>query len=214
MADKKTIEAVKKTFEESSKLKRKFKQNIDVVINLKNVDLEDPNNRINEEIVLPKGRGKQAKIVLFASGELAVKSKKHVDLLIQPEEIEDLSTNKKKAKKIVDDHDFFLAEAPLMPTIGKTLGQILGPRGKMPKPIPPNANVEEIVKKLRKTVMIRSKTNKTFHTIAGNEDMSPEDVAENIDTIIKRVTEKLHQGRMNIKSVYIKTTMGPAERII
>jgi len=214
MTDKKTTEAVGKILEESKKLDRKFKQNIDVVINLKNLDLENPKNRIDEEVILPYGRGTESKIALFASGELAIKSKKHVDLLIKPEEIEDLSKDKKKFKKIADGHDFFIAEAPLMPTIGKTLGTVLGPRGKMPKPVPPHADVTGMVKNLKKTIRLRSKSAKTFHTIAGNEDMSKEEIAENVDTIVNRLEGSLERGRMNIGSVYIKTTMGPSEQIM
>jgi len=214
MAEKKTVEAVKKILEESKKQNRKFKQNIDVVINLKNIDLEDSKNRIDEEIILPNGRGKEAKIAIFASGQLAMNAKKHVDLLIKTEEIGDLSKDKKKLKKIVDEHDFFIAEAPLMPTIGKTLGVVLGPRGKMPKPVPPNVNISGITKNLRNTIKLRSKSSKTFHTIAGKEDMDKEKIAENIDTIIKRLEAKLERGRMNIGSVRIKTTMGPSERVI
>ena len=214
MAEKKIVDSVGKVLEESKKLDRKFKQKIDLVINLKNLDLNIPKNRIDEEIILPHGRGSEAKIALFASGELALKSKKHVDLLIKPEEIEDFSTDKGKFKKVADAHHFFIAEAPLMPTIGKTLGTILGPRGKMPKPVPPNADVSGLVKNLRSTVKVRSKSNKTFHTIAGEETMSKEDIAENISAIIKRLESKLERGRMNIGSVYVKTTMGSSERII
>jgi len=214
MTDKKTTESVEKVLEESKKRDRKFKQNIDVVINLKNIDLNEPKNRIDEEIILPHGRGSEAKIALFASGELALKSKKQVDLLIKPEEIEDIAKDKKKFKKIADDHDFFIAEAPLMPTIGKTLGTVLGPRGKMPKPVPPHADVSGMIKNLRNTIKLRSKSSKTFHTLAGNEEMSKEHIAENVDAIIKRLEGALERGRMNIGSLYIKTTMGPSERII
>ncbi len=214
MTDKKTTDAVEKILEESKKLNRKFKQNVDVVINLKNLDLNIPKNRLDEEVVLPHGRGKEAKIALFGSGELAVKSKKHVDLLIKPEEIEDFSADKKKFKKIADEHDFFIAEAPLMPTIGKTLGTVLGPRGKMPKPVPPHADVSGMVKNLRNTIKMRSKSNKTFHTIAGSTEMPKEHIVENVDAIIKRLDDSLERGRLNIGSVYIKTTMGPSERII
>ena len=214
MTDKKTTDVVGKILEDSKKLKRKFKQNIDLVVNLKNIDLNIPKNRVDEEIVLPHGRGNEAKIALFASGELAIKSKKHVDLLIKPEQIEDLSSDKKKFKKIVDDHDFFIAEAPLMPTIGKTLGTVLGPRGKMPKPVPPHADVSGMIKNLRNTIKLRSKSSKTFHTVAGNAEMPKEHIAENVDAIIKRLEDSLERGRINIGSVYIKTTMGPSERII
>ena len=214
MADKKLIDQVQKVLEESKKQDRKFKQNIDVVINLKNVNLEESKNRIDEEIILPHGKGKDAKIALFASGELALKAKGKVELIIKPEEIEDLAKDKKKFKKIVDEHDFFIAEAPLMPTIGKSLGVVLGPRGKMPRPVPPQIDITGIVKNLRKTIKIRSKTNKTFHTIAGKEEMGKEHIAENIDVIIKRLESKLEHGRMNIGSLHIKTTMGPSVRII
>jgi len=214
MADKKTIEAVKMALEESKKLNRKFKQTVDVAVTLKNVDLDDSKNRIDEEIILPNGRGKDSKIAIFASGELALKSKGKVDLIIKPEEIEDLSSDKKKFKKLVDEYDFFIAEAPLMPTIGKTLGVVLGPRGKMPKPVPPQIDITGIVKNLRNTVMLRSKANKTFHTIAGREEMDEDQIAENIDIIIQRLESKLERGRMNIGSVYVKTTMGPSVRII
>jgi large subunit ribosomal protein L1 len=214
MTDKKTVEAIQKVLDETKKLERKFKQNIDVVINLKNIDMNDAKNRIEEEVVLPHGRGGEAKVALFATGELALKAKNLVDLLIKAEDIEELSKDKKKFKKIADAHDFFVAEASMMPTIGKTLGVVLGPRGKMPKPVPPNIDLTNIVKNLRKTVRVRSKGNITFHTTAGKEDMSPENIAENIDAILKRLESKLERGRLNIGSVYVKTTMGPTERII
>ena len=214
MTSKKTSDAVDKILAESKKLDRKFKQNIDVVVNLKNIDMNVPKNRVDSELILPYGRGTDAKVALFASGELATKSKKHVDFLIKPEEIEDYSKDKKKFKKIAEDHDFFISEAPLMPTIGKTLGTVLGPRGKMPKPVPPQADISGMVKNLKKTVRLRSKSNLTFHTIAGNVDMSKEYITENVDAIITRLESLLERGRMNIGSVYIKTTMGPSERVV
>jgi len=214
MAGKTTAEAVKKALEASKKLERKFNETVDVVINLKDIDLNNPKNRIEEEIILPHGRGKDAKVAIFAGGELAHKAKNVADTIIKPEELEDLSKDKKKMKKIANEHDFFVAEAPLMPTIGKTVGVVLGPRGKMPKPVPPTVDIEGLVKTLRKTVRLRSKGRKTFHTVAGAADMKPEDIAENLDAIIKRLEEKLERGKQNISSIYVKTTMGPAERVM
>ena len=214
MADSKTVEAVQKAIEESKKLERKFKQSVDVVINLKNIDMNDAKNRIEDEVMLPHGRGVEAKLALFASGDLALKSKTHVDLLIKPEEIEELAKDKKKFKKIADEYDFFIAEAPLMPTIGKTLGIILGPRGKMPKPVPPTIDIANMAKSMRKTVKIRSKTTKTIHATVGREEMNAQHIADNIDAIIKRLEGKLERGKLNIGSVYVKTSMGPPMRII
>jgi len=214
MADSKTVEAVQKAIEESKKLERKFKQSVDVVINLKNIDMNDAKNRIEDEVMLPHGRGVEAKLALFASGDLALKSKTHVDLLIKPEEIEELAKDKKKFKKIADEYDFFIAEAPLMPTIGKTLGIILGPRGKMPKPVPPTIDIVNMAKSMRKTVKIRSKTTKTIHATVGREEMNAQHIADNIDAILKRLEGKLERGKLNIGSVYVKTSMGPPMRIL
>lgn len=214
MSDPKTVEAVQKALDESKKLDRKFKQSIDVVINLKNIDMNDAKNRIEDEVMLPHGKGREAKIALFASGDLAMKSKPHVDLVIKPEEIEELAKDKKKFKKMADEYDFFIAEAPLMPTIGKTLGIILGPRGKMPKPIPPTIDITNIAKNLRKTIKVRSKTTNTIHATVGREEMSKENIADNIDAIIKRLEGKLERGKLNIGSVYVKTSMGPPMRIM
>jgi large subunit ribosomal protein L1 len=213
MADSKTVEAVQKAIEESKKLNRKFKQSVDVVINLKNIDMNDAKNRIEDEVILPHGRGVEAKLALFASGDLALKSKTHVDLLIKPEEIEELAKDKKKFKKIADEYDFFISEAPLMPVIGKTLGIILGPRGKMPKPVPPTVDIATLAKNLRKTVKIRSKTTKTIHATVGQEEMNTEQISDNIDAIFKRLEGKLERGKLNIGSVYVKTSMGPPMRI-
>jgi large subunit ribosomal protein L1 len=214
MADSKTVEAVQKAIDESKKLDRKFKQSVDVVINLKNIDMNEAKNRIEDEVMLPHGRGSEAKIAIFASGDLAMKSKSQVDLVIKPEEIEELAKDKKKFKKMADDYDFFIAEAPLMPTIGKTLGIILGPRGKMPKPVPPTIDITTIAKNLRKTVKVRSKTTKTIHATVGREEMSTEQIADNIDAILKRLEGKLERGKMNIGSVFVKTSMGPPMRVM
>ncbi|MCD6571940.1 MAG: 50S ribosomal protein L1 [Thermoplasmata archaeon] len=214
MSEKDLIKIVQKILDDKHNKKRKFKQSIDLVINIKGVDFNDPKNRIEEEILLPSGRGKDAKVALFASGELALKAKGVADLIIKPEEIEDLAKDKKNFKKIAENHDFFIAEAPLMPVIGKSLGVILGPRGKMPKPVPPTADIKNMVKNLRKTIKIRSKGKKTFHAVVGTEDMEPEKIAKNIATVIKRLEEKLPNGRLNIESMYIKTSMGSAEKLM
>ena len=138
-----------KSLEEALASKHGFTQSVDLYINLKNIDMSNPANRIDEEILLPNGKGRKGKVGIFASGETAVKAKEICDLVIQPEDIEDLAKNKKKAKKTVDDIDFFLSEMPLMATVGKSLGKILGPKGKMPKPLPPDVELLPIVERLQ-----------------------------------------------------------------
>lgn len=187
---------------------------MDLAITLKNVDLNIPKNRIDEDVILPKGRGKEAKVGVFAQGEGAALARNVADIVIVPDEFEDLQKDKAGFKKMANEMHYFLAEAPLMAQIGRSLGIVLGPRGKMPRPLPPGADPSNMVANLRNTVKVRSKDKKSFHCIIGTEAMSAEDLAENIEAILKRVEAKLEHGRMNVDSIYVKTTMGPSVRVI
>ena len=144
---------------------------------------------------------------------MAVISKKIVETVLGPEQIDELSENKREARKLADKFDFFVAETGLMATIGKSLGVVLGPRGKMPRPIPPQADIERIINSLTNLVPVRSKDRPTFHVPFGNISMSQDQLAENLETILKRVESNLDRGSDNIASIWVKTTMGKAVRL-
>jgi large subunit ribosomal protein L1 len=213
MVNENTIRAVNDAIESAPK--RKFTESVDLVVNLKNIDLSQPKNRITESIVLPKGRGKATKIGVFAKGDLAIKSQSGgADLVISPEDIDKMSGDKKLIRSTTRDIDFFVAEAPLMPSIGKSFGPILGPKGKMPDPIPSSADPTPLINRLKRTVKVRTKDKPTFHALVGNLSMSVEDIAANIEALLSTVESKLDNGTQNIASVYVKTTMGPAVRLM
>jgi large subunit ribosomal protein L1 len=211
LAEKPTVIAVQKALESAKK--RNFTETVELAINLKDVDLSLPKNRIQEDIVLPSGRGKEIKICVIGGGELALKAKDVADLVITPEELGAIADDRKQAKGIANSTDYFIAEAPLMAQVGKRLGTVLGPRGKMPKPIPPGIDPTAMVEGLRKSVTVRTRDRKTFHVPVGTADMDAEAIADNIETIIKRVSLRLEKGDANIQSAYVKTSMGPSERV-
>ncbi len=131
MEQEKITEAVKQALEKSQQ--RKFSESIDLAINLKNLDMNQPQNRIDEEVILPNGIGKPIKIAVFARGETAQRAKgAGADYVFDPDEIAVLGEDKTKAKTLAEEVNFFISEAAYMPAIGKTLGQVLGPRGKCP----------------------------------------------------------------------------------
>ncbi len=205
------LERIKEAKEKSKK--RNFVQSWDISINLKNLNLKKPENRFSYEFTLPNGRGKETKTVVFAD-TLAAEAKKTADLVILKKEIDDLIRDKKRLKKIVNDYDWFFGEAPLMPTIAKSFGAVLGPRGKIPKPIPPKAKVEPFVKMTKKMVRVTLKETPVIHIAVGTEKMSDEEVAANIDAVINSVKERLPKGVNNIKSAHLKLTMGKPVRLI
>ncbi|MEW6070060.1 MAG: 50S ribosomal protein L1 [Candidatus Thermoplasmatota archaeon] len=208
--EEKIINAVKEVLKGK---KRNFKESVELAINLKDIDLSNPKNKIDLEILLPKGRGKDIKVCLFGAGELAVKAREY-SRVISPEELDKLGGDKKSAKALAEEYDHFLAEASLMPSIGKKLGVVLGPRGKMPKPISPLADPAPIIKNLKSTIRMKAKESKTLHVPVGVRDMAVEDLAENIDTVLKKLEERLERGKFNIGSVHVKTTMGKSVRIM
>ena len=206
------VESIKQAKEGSEK--RNFSQSIELIINLRDIDVKKPESKIQELIELPYAVGKQTKICVFATGELALKAKKAgADLVMDRKQLEALAGDKKRRKTLAKAYDYFIAEAPLMPIIGKILGSALGPKGKMPTPVPPTAEIAGHIKRYRKTVMVRLRGQPVLQCRVGTEEMPDEQVAENIRAVLSRLEGRLKRGLRNIQSVYVKTTMGPPVRI-
>ena len=209
--EEKISEAIKNAVEGAPE--RKFVESLDIAFTIKDVDLKNPNNRIQEEIRLPSGRGKQIKVAMFAASDAAQKAKAAGIHVIDPSEIEELGKNKGTAKKLANSFDFFLAEVPHMGLIGRYLGVVLGPRGKMPRPVPPVVDPSVIANGLQSTTVIKSRDKITFQASFGTRAQSHEELLKNAMEVYNRVTSKLERGIGNIRSLYIKTTMGPANKI-
>ena len=192
---------------------RNFRETVDIAVNLRDLDLADPNNRVDESIVLPSGTGQDTQIVVFAEGETALRAEDVADDVLDGDDLEELGDDDDAAKDLADETDFFIAEANLMQNIGRYLGTVLGPRGKMPTPLQPDDDVVETVNRMKNTVQVRSGERRTFHTRVGAEDMDAEAIADNIDVILRRLFTDLEKGPQNIDSVYVKTTMGPAVEV-
>jgi large subunit ribosomal protein L1 len=207
------IEAVKKAKEQSKP--RNFTQSIDIIVNIKDLDVKKPENRFDEEVSLPNGRGKDVKIGFIADGELAVQAKSAgIDLVMSKEGLEEIGKDRKQAKKLANQFDFFVAQADMMPLVGRFLGPVLGPRKKMPKAVPSSIKVEPLIERLKSTVKVGIKSQATIQTLVGTQDMSDDKIAENIEAVLAILDQNLEKGRNQIKSLFIKTTMGSVVRVI
>jgi large subunit ribosomal protein L1 len=212
MADQEIENAVSRAIDEGPP--RNFRETVDLAINLRDINLDDPSNRVDESIVLPEGTGQETSIAVFAEGETAVRAESAADTVLDSDDLADLGDDDNEAKTLAGDIDFFLAEEGLMQDIGRYLGTVLGPRGKMPDPVGPDDDVVEMVERLKNSVQLRSGDRRTFHTRVGAEDMSAEEIADNIDVIIRRLEADLEKGPLNIGDIYVKTTMGPAVEVV
>lgn len=188
--------------------KRKFSQSIELVVRLREVDLKKPENRINEAIALPNPPEKALRICVIASGDLGTRAKAAgADMLVTRQEIENLAKDKKTARKLAQDYEFFIAEAPLMPLVGRALGSFLGPRGKMPTPVPPNAAIDQVISNHRKMVRVRMREQPVLQCRVGTEAMPDEKLVENIQAVVSRIEQKLERGFKNVGEILLKATM-------
>lgn len=191
--------------------KRNFVQSVDLFVNFKNLDFSKPDNKVNVEIFLPKGRGKEIKVCVICEDEMATNARAVADRVIIASELEEIGKDPKQVKELANNFDAFIAQMSLMAKVGKFLGQALGPRGKMPKPVPPQADLKPLVHKLKSTVAMRvkGKNMPVLHAPIGTEAMSGEDLLTNANAVLAAVKGKIPDPQ-HIGSVYVKTTMGPA----
>jgi len=205
------VEVIKQA-KESDKT-RKFQQSIELILVFKDIDVKK-GFAINETIQLPKKMSKSASVCIIAAGDLGIKAKNaKADRVMNEAELVQLGKNKRESRKVINKYDFFLADTKLMPTVGKVLGQLLGPRGKMPTPIPFNAPVESLLERFRTSVGVKVKGSLSLSCKIGEESMEDADLAANASAVAAIIEKKLPNGDKNIRKIMIKTTMGKAIRL-
>lgn len=195
---------------------RKFKQSYDLIVNLKNIIIkQDP---VDLFLTLPSSKGKKMKIAAFIDQQLADNAEKNVDLAIKDNDFEKYANNKSEIKKLAENYDYFIAQANLMPKVASIFGKILGTKGKMPNPklgcvVPPNANLEPLVKKLNLTVKLSAKKGSNVQCMVGKEDQNEEEVINNVLAVYNHLLKNLPNEKQNIKNAYLKLTMSKPVKI-
>jgi large subunit ribosomal protein L1 len=188
-------------------IKRNFTQSAELTLILKDIDVKKGFS-INEVVNLPNKTMKTSSICVFASGDMGMRARKaQVDRVIEPDELGRLATNKKDARKVVKAYDFFFADTTLMSNVGRSLGQFMGPKGKMPSPITYGAPIENIAERFRGSVRARAKNQLNISAKIGDEKMKDEHLVDNALAVISTIEKKLPQGDKNIRNAVIKFTM-------
>lgn len=191
---------------------RKFTQTIELAINFTGIDMSKQVNRLNMEVKLPNGKGKAQKVMVFADDKnMVAKATAAGAQIVSGAEMQSMANDKAKMNSLLNYE--MLAQPSLMPLIAKNLGQFLGPRNKMPKPLI-GQEVDKAVADITKSVYIRSKGKylPTVHCIVGNESMEADKVAANIDEVIGAVIRKV--GKPHVKSVFVKLTMSKPMKLV
>ena len=190
--------------------KRNFDEAIEMIVTLKNITIKNKDQRIEYTINLPHPYLDQVRSLVFVKDKnLAQELKGVVDKVIMDDEIPKIS--KKDAKKMAEEYKVFLAEGPVMLTVGKHLGQALSPRGKMPMIAPPNVNaIKTLITASISQQKISNKKNKSSVALqvkVGKKSQGKSDLTDNAVMIIKSLIDKLPNGFQNLHTIYIKSTM-------
>jgi large subunit ribosomal protein L1 len=189
--------------------KKKFDQSFELILTLKDIDVKKLDLNVNEVVYLPNKLSEEAKVCVFAAGDNAVRAQRAgADRVIEAGELDGLASEKRAAKKLAREYQFFLADTALMPKIGKILGQFLGPKGRMPTPVPPAAPLENMLSRYRTAVRIKSRGSLSIAGKIGDESLDDAKVADNALAVITQVERKLPNGEKNINSLLVKKSMG------
>ena len=200
---------LKKALEELKKEEqRKFDQTVDLIVNLKGIDVKREN--VNLVATLPN-KFKDKKVCAF----LTEKSKT-IPSITEPEFKK--YSEKNQLKKLVKEYDYFISVAKLMPKVASTFGKVLGPAGKMPSPqlgIIMQENdkaIEETLEKIATSLKIRMKE-ASIKVPIGKASMTEEKIIQNIKSVYASIENALPKKKENVRSIMVKLTMSKPIRV-
>merc|ERR1711937_265932 len=129
------------------------------------------------------------------------------------DDLKKLNKNKKEVKKLAKKYDAFLASESLIKQIPRLLGPGLNKAGKFPALLTHNDNMEAKVIDLKSTIKFQMKKVLCLNVAVGNVAMSDDELVFNIHLSINFLVSLLKKHWQNVRSLYIKSTMGPAIRL-
>jgi large subunit ribosomal protein L1 len=188
----------------------KFDETVELNL-LLGLDVRKADQQVRGTVSLPKGTGKQLRVVVFAQAERAREAEEAGADVVGDKDLAE------RIEKGWTDFDIAIATPDMMPVVGR-LGKILGPRGLMPNPKSGTVTTD-VAKTVRefKAGKIEYKTDRqaNVHTIIGKASFSVEDLAANYMTVVDeilRAKPSAAKGKY-IKSVAVSSTMSPGVRI-
>ena len=188
-----------------------FDSSIEIAMRL-NLDTKKADQQLRGAIVLPKGTGKQVRVLVIAKGEKAEKAK-----AAGADYVGDVDMIEKIEKENWFEFDTMIATPDMMPLLGK-IGRVLGPRGLMPNPKTGTVtmDVEKAVNEVKAgRVEYRTDSFGNVHGIIGKASFSEADLLENLDAFVAailKVKPATVKGEY-VKNISISSTMGPGIKV-
>merc|ERR1712045_997288 len=196
----------------SDEKKRKFLETVDLQIGLKNYDPQK-DKRFSGTVKLRHIPRPKFSVCIFGDqqhcDEMKEKGLPHMSV----DDLKKLNKQKKLVKKLAKEYDAFLASESLIKQIPRLLGPGLNKAGKFPSLLTHADNVEEKINDLKSTIKFQMKKVLCLSVAIGNLSMDEDQLVQNIHLAINFLVSLLKKHWQNVRSLYIKSTMGPAQRL-
>jgi large subunit ribosomal protein L10Ae len=191
---------------------RKFKESVDLQVNLKNYDCQK-DKRFSGSIKLPNVCRPRMTVCLICDLRDEEIAKKAGVATQNQDELKKLNKNKKLVKKLCNQYDAFLCSESIIKNVPRLVGPHMNRAGKFPTVIGLNENISEKITELQSTVKFQLKKVLCLGTCVGHAEMTEDQVRQNTVLAVNFLVSLLKKNWQNLKSVYIKTTMGKPQRV-
>merc|ERR1712119_114359 len=189
--------------------KRKFVETVELQIGLKNYDVARE-KRFSGSIKLPNVPRPGLKLCVLGD-QAHIDEAKGCGMPFMA--VDDLNKNKKLIKKFAKKYYGFLASESLMRQIPRLLGPTLNKLGKFPTLLTHSDTMVVKADEVRATVKFQMKKVLGLGVAVGHVNMTEDQLARNINLSINFLVSLLKKNWQNIRSVHVKSSMGPSHRL-
>eukprot|EP00092_Neocalanus_flemingeri_P074194 GFUD01091693.1.p1 GENE.GFUD01091693.1~~GFUD01091693.1.p1 ORF type:complete len:218 (+),score=52.75 GFUD01091693.1:177-830(+) len=192
--------------------KRKFTETVDLQIGLKNYDPQK-DKRFSGTVKLKHVPRNQFKVCLLGDQQHCDEATSLGMDCMSADDLKKLNKDKKKVKKLAKKYDAFLASDTLIKQIPRLLGPGLNKAGKFPSLVTHSDNLESKILDLKSTIKFQMKKVLCLSVAVGNVDMNEEDLVQNVHLAMNFLVSLLKKHWQNVRSLHVKSTMGPPQRL-
>merc|ERR1712214_214808 len=196
----------------SKEKQRKFLETVELQITLKNYDPQK-DKRFSGTVKLPNiPRPKQQICVIGDAAHNDEAESKGVPHM-SADDLKKLNKDKKLVKKLAKKYDAFLASESLIKQIPRLLGPGLNKAGKFPTMLTHQDDMQAKINDLQATIKFQMKKVLCLNVAVGNVNMTEDELVQNIHLAVNFLVSLLKKHWQNVRSLYIKSTMGPPQRL-
>merc|ERR1712180_100004 len=191
---------------------RKFLETVDLQIGLKNYDPQK-DKRFSGTVKLKHVPRQKFKVCLLGDQQHCDEAKaKGIDFM-SADDLKKLNKDKKKVKALAKKYDASLASDTLIKQIPRLLGPGLNKAGKFPTMITHGDKMVEKINDIKGTIKFQMKKVLCLSVAVGHVSMSEDELAQNIFLAVNFLVSLLKKNWQNVRSLFVKSTMGPVQRL-